>query len=55
MRVLVLVDFCDLFDFDEMGMFATFWEDIGVTEDSEIPGLPVEAVFPDSAACGCGG
>lgn len=30
--VRVLVDFCDLFDFVETGMFATFWDATGTTE-----------------------
>ena len=37
--VRVLVDFWDLFDFVDTGMLATFWEDIGVTDESDIPGF----------------
>lgn len=45
MRVLVLVDFCDLLDLEETGILATFWDDIGVTEDKVMPGFVVVAVL----------
>ena len=45
--VLVFVDFCDLLDFVDIGMFATFCDATGVTELRLMPGLdtpPLAAV-----------